>query len=109
MKIKAYRFPGVYLFVDEEGNKKIATKNLVPGQRVYGERLVKFEGEEYRVWNPRRSKLAAAILNGLENFPIRPGSRVLYLGVASGTTAPTSATLWAGTGRCSVSSSRRGS
>lgn len=49
--------------------------------------MVKFEGEEYRIWNPTRSKLGAAILNGLKNFPIKPGSTVLYLGVASGTTA----------------------
>ncbi|UYV60826.1 FBL, partial [Cordylochernes scorpioides] len=41
---------------------------------------------EYRVWNPFRSKLAAAILNGLKNIYIQPGSNVLYLGAASGTT-----------------------
>jgi len=87
MRIKKGRFPGVYVFVDEDGGEKIATKNLVPGQKVYGERTVKFEGEEYRIWNPSRSKLGAAILNGLKTFPIKPGSRVLYLGVASGTTA----------------------
>ncbi|NJE05179.1 fibrillarin-like rRNA/tRNA 2'-O-methyltransferase [Thermococcus sp. M36] len=87
MRIKKHKFPGVYVFIDEDGSEKIATKNLVPGQKVYGERLIKFEGEEYRVWNPRRSKLGAAILNGLKHFPIKPGSTVLYLGVASGTTA----------------------
>ena len=41
---------------------------------------------EYRVWNPFRSKLAAAILGGVENIHIKPGSKVLYLGAASGTT-----------------------
>jgi len=87
MRIKKHRFPGVYIFVDEDGSERIATKNLVPGQKVYGERLIKFEGEEYRIWNPSRSKLGAAILNGLKNFPIKPGSTVLYLGIASGTTA----------------------
>ncbi len=87
MKVKKHRFPGVYIVIDDDGSEKIATKNLVPGQRVYGERVVKFEGEEYRIWNPTRSKLGAAILNGLKNFPIKPGSTVLYLGVASGTTA----------------------
>ncbi len=87
MRIKKHKFPGVYVFIDEDGSEKIATKNLVPGQKVYGERLIKSEGEEYRIWNPRRSKLGAAILNGLKNFPIKPGSRVLYLGIASGTTA----------------------
>ncbi|GAB6101162.1 fibrillarin-like rRNA/tRNA 2'-O-methyltransferase [Thermococcus atlanticus] len=87
MRIRKHRFPGVYVFIDEDGSEKIATRNLVPGQKVYGERLIKSEGEEYRIWNPRRSKLAAAILNGLKNFPIKPGSSVLYLGIASGTTA----------------------
>ena len=41
---------------------------------------------EYRVWNPFRSKLAAAILGGVENIHIKPGAKVLYLGAASGTT-----------------------
>ena len=41
---------------------------------------------EYRVWNPFRSKLAAAILGGVDQIYIKPGSKVLYLGAASGTT-----------------------
>ncbi len=41
---------------------------------------------EYRVWNPFRSKLAAAILGGVEKIHIQPGAKVLYLGAASGTT-----------------------
>jgi rRNA 2'-O-methyltransferase fibrillarin len=44
------------------------------------------EKKEYRVWNPFRSKLAAAILGGVDKIHIRPGSKVLYLGAASGTT-----------------------
>lgn len=38
------------------------------------------------MWNPFRSKLAAAILGGVEKIHIQPGSKVLYLGAASGTT-----------------------
>lgn len=41
---------------------------------------------EYRVWNPFRSKLAAAILGGVDKIYMPPGSKVLYLGAASGTT-----------------------
>ncbi len=74
-------FPGVF----REG-KSIFTRNLVPGSRVYGEKLVERNGVEYREWNPRRSKLAAAILKGLKTMPIKPGSGVLYLGAAQGTT-----------------------
>ena len=38
------------------------------------------------MWNPFRSKLAAAILGGVDKIHIKPGSKVLYLGAASGTT-----------------------
>jgi len=80
-------FPAIYQVVLEDGAKRLATKNLVPGRDVYGERLIRFAGEEYRVWDAFRSKLAAAILRGLETVPIRPSHQVLYLGAASGTTA----------------------
>ena len=68
----------------------LVTKNLVPGESVYGEKRISVEaGEgakiEYRVWNPFRSKLAAGILGGLEEIYIKPGAKVLYLGAASGT------------------------
>ncbi|WP_405306054.1 fibrillarin-like rRNA/tRNA 2'-O-methyltransferase [Methanobrevibacter sp.] len=67
----------------KDGN--VATKNLTPGISVYGEELIQ-EDEEYRIWNPRRSKLAAALLNGLENLEIDDASKVLYLGASTGTT-----------------------
>ncbi len=79
-------FPGVYK-IEVEAKERLATRNLVPGKRVYGERLIEIDGIEYRIRIPSRSKLAAAILNGLRELPISRGSRVLYLGVASGTTA----------------------
>ena len=37
------------------------------------------------MWNPFRSKLAAAVLAGVDNVHIKPGAKVLYLGGASGT------------------------
>lgn len=64
----------------------VLTLNSAPGTKVYGERLVIFSGKEYRVWDPRRSKLGAAISNGLKNMPIKPGSKILYLGSSTGTT-----------------------
>ena len=60
--------------------------SLAPGTSVYGETRFRVSGNEYRVWDPYRSKLAAAILKGLTVLPIKPASRVLYLGAASGTT-----------------------
>ena len=38
------------------------------------------------MWNPFRSKIAAAILGGVDNIHIKPGTKLLYLGAASGTT-----------------------
>ena len=80
-------FEGVYQVILEDGTRRIASKNLVPGRNVYGERLIKHEGAEYRLWDPFRSKIAAAIIKGLKSLPIKAGSKVLYLGAASGTTA----------------------
>ncbi len=68
-------------------NEKIYTKNRVPGESVYGEKLISVEDEEYRYWDPSRSKLSAALLNGLSDLPLKKDSKVLYLGAASGTTA----------------------
>ena len=79
-------FEGVY-WIKSDGEKKIATHNLSPGRSVYGEDLVTFKSEEYRSWNPFRSKLSAVILKGLRNLPLKRFSKVLYLGAATGTTA----------------------
>jgi rRNA 2'-O-methyltransferase fibrillarin len=73
----------------------LLTLNMAPGESVYGEKRVSVEEKtregvetkiEYRVWNCYRSKLAAGIFNGIENIYMKPGSKVLYLGAASGTT-----------------------
>ena len=69
-----------------EGEKKLATENLMPGNQVYNEKLLDVKGVEYRIWNPFRSKLAASIMNGLKDFPFNKKSDVLYLGVSTGTT-----------------------
>jgi fibrillarin-like pre-rRNA processing protein len=81
------KFPAIYQLMLEDGAKRLATRNMTPGRNVYGERLIRFEGAEYRVWDAFRSKLAAAILKGLSTVPIKPDHQVLYLGAASGTTA----------------------
>lgn len=78
---------GNIFWVKSDGEKKLATLNLVPGNQVYKEKLVKMKDEEFRLWDPFRSKLAGAIMNGLEFLPIVRKSKVLYLGVSTGTTA----------------------
>jgi len=80
-------FPQIYIVTLDDGTERLATRNLAPGRTVYGEKLVRFGGIEYRLWDPFRSKLAAAILKGIKTVPIQPGHQVLYLGAASGTTA----------------------
>eukprot|EP00118_Oscarella_pearsei_P018203 m.185424 g.185424 ORF g.185424 m.185424 type:complete len:222 (+) comp39336_c0_seq31:39-704(+) len=84
-----HRHEGVFIAKGRED--ALVTRNLVPGESVYGEKRINIDGDdgekvEYRVWNPFRSKLAAAIVGGIDKIHIRPGSRVLYLGAASGTT-----------------------
>jgi fibrillarin-like pre-rRNA processing protein len=73
-------------WVDIGGERNVATINLVRGNNVYGEKLVRYGGEEYRIWDPFRSKLAAAMKKGLKEMPIKNGTKVLYLGASTGTT-----------------------
>ncbi|MEM3798053.1 MAG: fibrillarin-like rRNA/tRNA 2'-O-methyltransferase [Candidatus Bathyarchaeia archaeon] len=88
MQVKPHpSFSQIYVVALDDGTERLATRNLAPGRTVYGEKLVRFEGVEYRLWDPFRSKLAAAILKGVKAVPIKPDHQVLYLGAASGTTA----------------------
>ncbi len=75
-----------FYWIKVDGEEKLATENLVIGNQVYKEKLVKKKDIEYRMWDPFRSKLAAAIMNRLEIFPITDKSIILYLGVSTGTT-----------------------
>ena len=67
-------------------NLKLYSKNLVPGNKVYGERIITFKGEEYREWDPFRSKLAAMILEKPSLEFLTKDLSCLYLGASSGTT-----------------------
>jgi len=86
--IEPHRHQGIFIAKGKE--EALVTLNLTPGESVYGEKRIAVEADgvkkEYRVWNPFRSKIAAAILGGVENIWIKPGTKVLYLGAASGTT-----------------------
>ncbi|TFK36465.1 Fibrillarin-domain-containing protein [Crucibulum laeve] len=87
--VEPHRHAGV--FIAKGKDHMLVTKNLVPGESVYGEKRISVEGgvegtkTEYRVWNPFRSKLAAGVLGGMDDIFIKPGAKVLYLGAASGT------------------------
>jgi rRNA 2'-O-methyltransferase fibrillarin len=96
------RFEGVYILRGKDD--ALVTKNLTPGESVYNEKRVTVEDKateiktEYRVWNPFRSKIASAIVGGIRNIYMKPGSKVLYLGGASGTTVSHVADLVGPTG-----------
>ncbi|KAL8112335.1 hypothetical protein AgCh_019870 [Apium graveolens] len=71
-RIVPHRFEG---FFSVKGKENIlCTRNLVPGEALYGEKLICVQYEEdrteveYRVWDPLRSKLAAAIHFGVTNI-----------------------------------------
>lgn len=82
------KFSGVFIGRGKED--MLLTENACPGTSVYGERRVSVslpnKKVEYRIWNCYRSKLAAGIVCGLDNMYIQPGTVVLYLGAANGTT-----------------------
>ncbi|KAF1968906.1 Fibrillarin [Bimuria novae-zelandiae CBS 107.79] len=93
--VEPHRHAGVFVARGKED--MLVTRSLTPGESVYGEKRIAIPSDsttsidvtksttEYRVWNPFRSKLAAGILGGIDNIYMQPGSKVLYLGAASGT------------------------
>lgn len=75
-------FPGILRSGD-----RLFTRGLIPRDKAFTKSLVNHKGVELREWNPYRSKAAAAILRGIRHFPLKPGTKVLYLGISSGSTA----------------------
>ncbi|KAG0158611.1 hypothetical protein PDIDSM_6126 [Penicillium digitatum] len=108
--IEPHRHAGIFV---ARGGKEdmLVTKNLTPGTAVYGEKRISVEGpstedgtvtkNEFRVWNPFRSKVNAPFpglkMHGIvpvfgrwcagwsDDIYMKPGSKVLYIGAASGT------------------------
>lgn len=86
MRITPYRIKDVYEAHDGK-RTYLFTKSLVPGPQAFtDQQIVRQDGEEFREWSPRRSKLAAAIAKGLQQMGIQKGSIVLYLGASHGLT-----------------------
>jgi len=75
------RLKGIY-----KSSKGLYTLNLTPGKTVYGESTLKQNSIEYRDWNPKKSKLGAALMKGVSQIGIMPGKSILYLGCSTGTT-----------------------
>lgn len=74
------------IFEVYQDGKRLFTKSSTPGKTFFNEQVVVQDGKEYREWDPRRSKLAAAITSGCKNVFIRNTSVILYLGAAHGYT-----------------------
>ena len=53
---------------------------------VFGEDIINYHGKFARKIEPKRSKLGAALINGLDRFPLNDDSNILYLGASTGTT-----------------------
>ena len=75
MKIKA----DTIFWITVKNKKKLATLNNASINEVYNEKIIKINGKQYNLWNPYTSKLAAAIVNGMEIFPILKKTKILYL------------------------------
>ncbi|NOQ56177.1 MAG: fibrillarin-like rRNA/tRNA 2'-O-methyltransferase [Nanohaloarchaea archaeon] len=73
---------GIYRF-----GKDFATLSMVPKYKIYDEKIIRKGKDEYRVWDPKKSKLGAALRMGLKETGLFEGAKVLYLGIANGTTA----------------------
>jgi fibrillarin-like pre-rRNA processing protein len=74
-------FSGVW-----KDGRRLFTQSLVRGQKAYAKSVITKGKHEYREWDPRKSKAAAAIMKGIREFPLKAGDKVLYLGAASGAT-----------------------
>ena len=69
--------------------RRLWSRNAVKGEQVRDERLRRDGKIEWRSWNPRSSKLGAAIIRTSGDAEIllpEPGSNVLYIGAGHGTT-----------------------
>ncbi|MBI2666750.1 fibrillarin-like rRNA/tRNA 2'-O-methyltransferase [Candidatus Woesearchaeota archaeon] len=70
-----------------QDGRRLYTKNAFPGTKASFDEIITREGkEEYREFDPTRSKLAAAVVKGAGNVGIRKGNLVLYLGASHGYT-----------------------
>ncbi len=84
ISVKKFAFSSILESTIESLENKHPDLRSKPIDHIVGWIIKK--GIEYRLWDPFRSKLAASIMNGLENFPFKNNTKVLYLGASTGTT-----------------------
>lgn len=66
--------------------REYATLSIAPKKKVYDEKIIRRGKDEFRIWDPTKSKLGAALQKGLKTTPFFKGMKILYLGAANGTT-----------------------
>jgi len=99
---RAFRpFPGSERLLESvrDGREELWTETVGDPPPVYGERWAEVGQRRIRLFDPTRSKLAAAVLRGWSGDLPSPGESWLYLGAASGTTASHVADLVCPNGR----------
>jgi len=79
--MKALKFPNVYI-----DRNNLYTRMLYPDARHFDEKTVTFDGKLFRLWDPKRSKLCAALQNQISQIGIKDQDVVLYLGASHGYT-----------------------
>jgi len=78
MRLLGSKFPNI---AEEKGKLYVASQHT-----DFGEQLVEREGKLWRVWEPKRSKLASAIVKRISQIGFHEGDTVLYLGASHGYT-----------------------
>ena len=86
MEIEKTKYDGIY-YIKLNNKRLLATNNLTPSKNFFNERLFKIKNEEYREFDPSRSKLAAGIAKNISFLPIRQNQKILYLGASHGYTS----------------------
>lgn len=66
--------------------KRLFTRSIAPGKKPFDEKIFREDGIEYRMIDPKKSKLAAAVMKGVSQIGVMPGDIVLYLGASHGYT-----------------------
>lgn len=69
-----------------KGKKKLILTQAYTDDCFFNEDFVRDQGKNYRVLDPMRSKLGAAIMKNSPNIGFREGDHVLYLGASHGYT-----------------------
>jgi len=80
MKVKKTNYQGI--FQANFGKKRMLFTKSLDNNTFFNEKII----EGYREFNPKKSKLAAAIMKKISLIPIKKNSSILYLGASHGLT-----------------------